>query len=156
MSVQNKPLPFLNQQKFGITKSASGRTRNLNTIMRIGRKAAEGRRSPRREAFASDLRIARSIVECASPLALSGWRQRFHRRNQQTPIHPFWQRQLRLLFYSHSIVPGGLLVMSKTQRFTPFTSLMMRPASFSINSYGNLTQSAVMPSCDSTARMAMV
>ena len=30
--------------------------------------------------------------------------------------------------HSHSIVPGGLLVMSKTQRFTPFTSLMMREA----------------------------
>jgi hypothetical protein len=57
MSVQNKPLPFLNQQKFRITKSASGRTRNLNTIMRIGRKAAEGRRSPRRKAFACGLRM---------------------------------------------------------------------------------------------------
>ena len=34
-------------------------------------------------------------------------------------------------FYSHSIVPGGLLVMSSTQRFTPLTSLMMRVASFS-------------------------
>ncbi len=33
--------------------------------------------------------------------------------------------------YSHSIVPGGLLVMSKTQRLTPFTSLMMRVESFS-------------------------
>ena len=30
--------------------------------------------------------------------------------------------------HSHSMVPGGLLVMSKTQRFTPFTSLMMREA----------------------------
>src|ERR1700743_2840546 len=58
--------------------------------------------------------------------------------------------------YSHSIVPGGLLVMSKTQRFTPFTSLMMRLESFSSRSYGSLTQSAVMPSCDSTARIARV
>ena len=58
--------------------------------------------------------------------------------------------------YSHSIVPGGLLVMSNTQRFTPFTSLMMRLASFSSKSYGTFTQSAVIPSCDSTARMAMV
>ena len=33
-------------------------------------KAAEGRRSPRREAFACDLRIARSVLDCASPLAL--------------------------------------------------------------------------------------
>jgi hypothetical protein len=28
--------------------------------------------------------------------------------------------------YSHSIVPGGLLVMSSTTRLTPFTSLTMR------------------------------
>ena len=32
------------------------------------------------------------------------------------------------LSHSHSIVPGGLLVMSYTTRFTPFTSLMMRVA----------------------------
>jgi hypothetical protein len=35
-------------------------------------KAAEGCRSPRREAFTGDLRTARSVLECASPLALSG------------------------------------------------------------------------------------
>ena len=34
------------------------------------KKAVEGHRSPRREAFAYDLRIARSVLECASPLAL--------------------------------------------------------------------------------------
>ena len=28
--------------------------------------------------------------------------------------------------HSHSMVPGGLLVMSYTTRFTPFTSLTMR------------------------------
>jgi hypothetical protein len=33
-------------------------------------KAAEGRRSPRREAYPGDLRTARSVMECASPLAL--------------------------------------------------------------------------------------
>jgi hypothetical protein len=32
--------------------------------------AAEARRSPRRTAFAGDLRIARSVTECACPLAL--------------------------------------------------------------------------------------
>jgi hypothetical protein len=32
--------------------------------------AAEGRRTPRREAFTDDLRTARSVLECASPLAL--------------------------------------------------------------------------------------
>ncbi len=30
--------------------------------------------------------------------------------------------------HSHSIVPGGLLVMSYTTRLTPFTSLMIRVA----------------------------
>jgi hypothetical protein len=30
------------------------------------------------------------------------------------------------LSYSHSMVPGGLLVMSSATRFTPGTSLMMR------------------------------
>jgi hypothetical protein len=30
--------------------------------------------------------------------------------------------------YSHSIVPGGLLVTSYTTRLTPFTSLMIRVA----------------------------
>jgi len=36
-----------------------------------GRKAAEGRRSPRRAAITYDFQPARSVVECASPLALS-------------------------------------------------------------------------------------
>ncbi len=31
-----------------------------------------------------------------------------------------------LSLYSHSMVPGGLLVMSSATRFTPGTSLMMR------------------------------
>jgi hypothetical protein len=35
-------------------------------------KAAEGCRSPKREAFTGGLRIARNVLECASPLALSG------------------------------------------------------------------------------------
>jgi hypothetical protein len=33
---------------------------------------------------------------------------------------------LSLSTYSHSIVPGGLLVMSRATRFTPGTSLMIR------------------------------
>jgi hypothetical protein len=36
----------------------------------VREKAAEGCRSPRREAFAYDLRIAQSVLECASPLPL--------------------------------------------------------------------------------------
>jgi hypothetical protein len=39
-------------------------------LIEVAGKAAEGRRSPRREAFTGDLRIARSVLECASPLAL--------------------------------------------------------------------------------------
>ncbi len=35
--------------------------------------------------------------------------------------------------YSHSIVPGGLLVTSYTTRLTPFTSLMMRVATAPMN-----------------------
>ena len=34
------------------------------------RKAAEGRRSPKRPALTNDRRTARSVLECASPLAL--------------------------------------------------------------------------------------
>jgi hypothetical protein len=36
--------------------------------------------------------------------------------------------------YSHSIVAGGLLEMSKQTRLTPLTSLMMRLESFSSSS----------------------
>src|SRR5258708_247907 len=39
--------------------------------------------------------------------------------------------------YSHSIVPGGLLVMSYTTRLTPFTSLMMRVATWPMNFMSN-------------------
>jgi len=56
--------------------------------------------------------------------------------------------------YSHSIVLGGLLEMSKQTRLTPLTSLMMRVESRASRSYGKRTQSAVMPSTLSTARMA--
>lgn len=58
--------------------------------------------------------------------------------------------------HSHSMVPGGLLVISNTTRFTPRTSLVMRVEMRSSNAYGSLTQSAVMPSWDSTTRSATV
>jgi hypothetical protein len=51
---------------------------NGENFIPAGRKAAEGSRSPKREAFLGDLQTARSVMECASPLALSEWRQRFH------------------------------------------------------------------------------
>ena len=37
-------------------------------------------------------------------------------------------------FYSHSMVPGGLEVQSKTTRLTSFTSLVMRVEIFSSTS----------------------
>ena len=43
-------------------------------------------------------------------------------------------QRLELLAYSHSIVPGGLLVISSTTRFTPFTSFTIRLEMVSIRS----------------------
>ena len=40
--------------------------------------------------------------------------------------HRSLQESLSSHLYSHSIVPGGLLVMSSTTRFTPFTSFTIR------------------------------
>ena len=54
------------------------------------------------------------------------------------------------------MVAGGLLEMSRQTRFTPLTSLMIRLESVSSTLYGSFTQSAVMPSFDSTARTAIV
>jgi len=59
---------------------------------------------------------------------------------------------LRLTFYSHSIVPGGLLVMSSVTLFTSRTSFVIRVEIFSSTSYGNLLQSAVIASSLDTGR----
>ena len=56
--------------------------------------------------------------------------------------------------HSHSIVAGGLLVMSYTTRFTSGTKLTIRFATVSRKSCGNLAQSAVMKSLEVTARNA--
>jgi hypothetical protein len=58
----------------------------------------------------------------------------------------------RLGAHSHSIVPGGLEVTSTTTRFTCGTSLVIRVLIFSITSYGNRDQSAVMASSLVTGR----
>jgi hypothetical protein len=58
-------------------------------------------------------------------------------------------------YYSHSMVPGGLEVMSKTTRLILSTSLVMRLDIFPNRSWGSLAQSAVMASLLVTARMAM-
>ena len=56
------------------------------------------------------------------------------------------------LNYSHSIVPGGLLVISKTTLLTPSTSLTIRLEIFSKTAYGKRDQSAVIPSSLETQR----
>jgi hypothetical protein len=53
--------------------------------------------------------------------------------------------------YSHSIVPGGLDVMSSVTRLTCAISLIMREATFSSRSYGRRAQSAVIASSLVTA-----
>jgi hypothetical protein len=58
--------------------------------------------------------------------------------------------------YSHSMVAGGFDVMSYTTRLMPFTSLTIRVETEFKTSYGNRTQSAVIPSVLCTARIAMV
>ncbi len=58
-------------------------------------------------------------------------------------------------YYSHSMVAGGLEVMSYTMRLACFTSLTMRVLIFSRTSYGMRAQSAVMASTLVTARRAI-
>jgi hypothetical protein len=58
--------------------------------------------------------------------------------------------------HSHSIVAGGLVEMSYTTRFTPFTLLMISLLTSARNSWGRRLHSAVMPSVEFTARRAMV
>ena len=57
--------------------------------------------------------------------------------------------------YSHSIVEGGLLVISYTILLACFTSLVMRLEIFSNTSKGMRAQSAVMASTLVTARNAI-
>src|SRR5882672_4408569 len=63
-------------------------------------------------------------------------------------------RRWRLEPYSHSMVPGGLLVMSKTTRLTPLTSLTIRLLIRARTSYGTRAQSAVIASSLVTTRTA--
>jgi hypothetical protein len=49
-------------------------TANDSSPLYARSRAVEGHRSPRREALADDSRTARSVLECASPLALSNRR----------------------------------------------------------------------------------
>ncbi len=58
--------------------------------------------------------------------------------------------------HSHSIVDGGLELMSYTTRLIPFTSFTIRDDIAASRSCGSLAQSAVIPSLLSTARSAIV
>ena len=62
------------------------------------------------------------------------------------------KRRQALPGYSHSMVPGGLLVMSSTTRLTSRTSLVIRVLIFSSTSYGSRPQSAVIASSLVTGR----
>src|SRR6185437_9477410 len=90
------------------------------------------------------------------------------------PVQQLWERQRKSaastfllaidqsgdgvarLCYSHSMVPGGLDVMSYTTRLMPRTSFTIRVEIALRTSYGSGTQSAVMPSSECTARIAQV
>src|SRR6185437_10815836 len=68
-------------------------------------------------------------------------------------FNPVFLRVLRAsvvkpMFYSHSIVPGGLEVMSYTTRLMPRTSFTIRLEIRFNTSYGSGVQSAVMPSSE--------
>lgn len=60
------------------------------------------------------------------------------------------------VFYSHSIVAGGFVVISYTTLFIFLTSLTIRPEHTARTSYGILENSAVIKSVVSTALSARV
>src|SRR6202012_6033475 len=64
------------------------------------------------------------------------------------------QPTLRTPPHSHSIVPGGLDVISYVTRLIPRTSFTIRPATRVKNPISNGYTSAVIPSVDVTARNA--
>src|SRR5689334_4035180 len=103
-----------------------------------------------REEQADDHAVAdaEQIVAGARRLAVFG----LVARRGRVGVLARWRRLARP--YSHSIVPGGLLVMSSTTRWTSRISLIMREAICSSRSYGSRAQSAVIASSDVTARIA--
>ena len=60
-----------------------------------------------------------------------------------------------ILCYSHSMVDGGLELMSYTTLFTPFTRLMISLDTFERNSYGRCDQSAVIPDSNPSAKISL-
>ena len=74
---------------------------------------------------------------------------------QEVLFSPWALRNVSLRSYSHSMVAGGLLVMSRTTRLTSEHSLVIRVEIFSSSSHGSFAQSAVMASSDVTGRSTM-
>ncbi len=76
--------------------------------------------------------------------------------SSENAVKSTFRVQLTYTFYSHSIVAGGLLVISYTTRLTCPTSLTIRAEIFCRISQSMRAKSAVMPSTLVIARMAMV
>jgi hypothetical protein len=113
---------------------------------------------------------ARALARADGLRGIAGWRYYDYRRSGRRPWSDVYVRADRRVIvvtrpaaqastarglqpYSHSIVPGGLDVMSRTTRLTSRSSLIMREAICSSRSYGRRAQSAVIASSDVTARM---
>ena len=96
-----------------------------------------------------EFRIFKSNIQHSIPM---------HRDNICYPTSKFNFRishsafRISHFFYSHSIVAGGLLLISYTTRLMPFTSLIMRFDTCAKNSCGKWQKSAVIPSTEVTAR----
>jgi hypothetical protein len=108
------------------------------------------------ETFAADFAACCSIAP-PSPTRSSGSRRRTSTRRGTPPSRSCSAGAEKLSDsrragrYSHSIVPGGLDVMSSVTRLTCVISLIMREATFSSRSYGRRAQSAVIASSLVTA-----
>lgn len=77
-------------------------------------------------------------------------------RTQRNAVKSMFSLQMLLVNYSHSIVAGGLLVISYTTRLMCATSFTNLVDIFSNTSQGIRAQSEVIPSTEVTARIPMV
>lgn len=111
------------------------------------------------------------IILLFKPMMMSDYgipTQKYTLRNTTTPSFKQQMNQkfeqaesslttkIQSFYYSHSMVEGGLDVMSYTTRLTRSTSLVMRFEIFSNTSKGILAQSAFIPSIEVTARIPTV
>src|SRR5260370_40413020 len=83
------------------------------------------------------------------PAARGRWRAR---RGDAWRARGTHHRRSVKVFYSHSMVAGGLLVMSRTTRLTSGTSLVTRVEIRARTSAGSRAQSAVLASSLGTGR----